>query len=315
MEDHLPRRGRWSEAERARLQEIYGLRDDASIARELNRPVASVRKMAERLFPEEVEDRPWTADDIENLKRYLGASSVEVIARIFRRSPSDVRARIESLGVATERREWTRDEIAEFKRIYGTRTAEDLVRIFGRSAAVIEDLAQRFALAKDKAFLRRLKGDSATRMPRWTRAEIEQLEELYPTTPNVDLAQQLGRSLKSVVSKAHNLGLRKSPDRLRAMGRENVSLRYHPERAGLQAELNEPASRPEEEHVLRPQPRVADEPAREAERESASDSEAEERTFELRPASRDEPQRKEREREREAGRSASNRDDGSKDSR
>ena len=44
QESEGPRRGRWSEAERARLQELYGLRDDAAIGRELNRPVASVRK-------------------------------------------------------------------------------------------------------------------------------------------------------------------------------------------------------------------------------------------------------------------------------
>jgi hypothetical protein len=32
--------------------------------------------------------------------------------------------------------------------------------------------------------------------------------------------------VKSVVSKAHHLGLKKSSERLRSMGRENVSLRY-----------------------------------------------------------------------------------------
>jgi hypothetical protein len=32
--------------------------------------------------------------------------------------------------------------------------------------------------------------------------------------------------VKSVVSKAHNLGLKKEAERLREMGRENVSLRY-----------------------------------------------------------------------------------------
>jgi hypothetical protein len=32
--------------------------------------------------------------------------------------------------------------------------------------------------------------------------------------------------VKSVVSKAHNLGLKKDRERLREMGRENVRLRY-----------------------------------------------------------------------------------------
>ena len=37
-----PRRGRWSQAEIARLRELYGLRDDESIARELGRSAGSV---------------------------------------------------------------------------------------------------------------------------------------------------------------------------------------------------------------------------------------------------------------------------------
>jgi hypothetical protein len=52
------------------------------------------------------------------------------------------------------------------------------------------------------------------------------LVELYPKTANLDLAQKLNRSVKSVVSKAHNLGLKKEIERLREMGRENVGMRY-----------------------------------------------------------------------------------------
>ena len=82
------------------------------------------------------------------------------------------------------------------------------------------------ALAKDKAFLRRIDQKSVTRMPRWTDQELDVLRELYPLLPNLEIAQKLNRSVKSVVSKAHNMGLRKDPKRLRQMGRENVSLRY-----------------------------------------------------------------------------------------
>jgi hypothetical protein len=64
-------------------------------------------------------------------------------------------------------------------------------------------------------------------MPRWDSEAIEKLRQIYPTTPNLEIARQLQRSVKSVVSKAHNLGLKKEAERLREMGRENVSLRYH----------------------------------------------------------------------------------------
>ena len=93
-----PRRGRWSQAEQARLRELYGLRDDASIARELKRPVSSVRRMAEKLFPATTKSGPWTAREALELKRYLGATSPEVIARILGRSVQEINSRIIELG-------------------------------------------------------------------------------------------------------------------------------------------------------------------------------------------------------------------------
>ena len=90
----------------------------------------------------------------------------------------------------------------------------------------IEAVAAEHSLAKDKAFVRKVSGEASTRMPRWTRAEIEVLQGEYECCSNLEIARRLKRSVKSVVSKAHNLGLKKSTERLRAMGRENVSLRY-----------------------------------------------------------------------------------------
>ena len=83
-------------------------------------------------------------------------------------------------------------------------------------------------LAKDKAFLKRARPAETTRMPRWSEPELAELRRCYPTEPNLDIARRLGKSIKSVVSKAHSLGLRKEPSRLAQMGRENVRLRYGP---------------------------------------------------------------------------------------
>jgi hypothetical protein len=221
-----PRRGRWSQAEQARLKELYGLRDDIAIARELKRPVSSIRRMAEKLFPPGARTGPWTAREALELKRYLGATTPEVIARILGRSLEEVNARILELGRIKRPGGWSREELANFKRIYGTRTDENLARIFGRTVEDVRKLAREHALAKDKAFVRKLAGDAATRMPRWRQDELELLAHEYPTQSNLDIARRLGRSVKSVVSKAHHLGLKKSSDRLRRMGRENVSLRY-----------------------------------------------------------------------------------------
>jgi len=221
-----PRRGRWSQAEINRLREAYGLRDDATIARELNRPVASIRKMAETVFDGKQRTGPWTAQEVQNLKRYLGISTAEVIGRILGRRVDEVRRQIEDLGRIQNTGRWSRDEVVQLKRIYGTRSDEDLARVFGRSVDSVKRQAAKLALAKDKAYLRRVHGRSATRMPRWSDDELARLEELYQSTPNLEIARDLGRSVKSVVSKAHALGLKKDPERLRAMGRENVSCRY-----------------------------------------------------------------------------------------
>ena len=224
----VSKRGRWSKSEQARLRELYGLRDDAVIARELKRPVASVRRVAESLFPQEAKSGPWTASETLELKRYLGATTPGVIARILGRSVDEVQAQIIDLGRIQGRDGWTRAEIADFKRIYSTRTDGDLSRIFGRSEPEIRELAQKNRLSKDKAFLRKLRREPATRMPRWKTEDLGLLRKTYAIEPNLEIARRLGRSVKSVVSKAHTLGLKKSDDRLREMGRENVSARYLP---------------------------------------------------------------------------------------
>lgn len=221
-----PRRGRWTAPEIARLKELYGLRDEESIAKLLNRPVSSVRRMAEQIFKLATRTGPWSAREVSDLRKFLGGTSHETIARILGRTVEEVQQQVEELRRVQQTGRWTQEEVVEFKRLYGTRTDEDLAAIFGRSIDAVKRLGARYCLAKDKAFVRRLTGSSATRMPRWSAEEIELLTVIYPLEPNLVIAQKLNRSVKSIVSKAHNLGLKKADERLEEMGRENVSLRY-----------------------------------------------------------------------------------------
>ena len=229
-----PRRGRWSQVEEALLRDLYGLRDVRAIARELNRSVDSVRRKAEELFQTAARSGPWTVQEVERLKRYLGLNAPEVIARILGRSRDEVERQIFSLGRIQREGEWSRSEVQSFRRLYGTRSDEDLCVIFGRTPRSVGDLARKLCLAKDKAFLRKQRGQGATRMPRWSHDELELLRQLYPETSNLDIALRLSRSVKSVVSKAHHLGLKKAAERLEQMGRENVSLRYRERRKVLE---------------------------------------------------------------------------------
>ncbi|HET6201290.1 MAG TPA: hypothetical protein VFI25_00660 [Planctomycetota bacterium] len=221
------RRGRWNVEEMNRLRELYGLKDEAWIAREIGRPVESVRAMAERLFRGPRRTGPWTVRELQALRLYVGVAAPDTIAQILRRTPQEVRRRIAELGRRRPRTgSWARDELNEFKRLFGTREDGDLARVFGRSLPAIRAVARRLCLSKDKAFVRQRKGQGATRMPRWDRGEEDLLRRLYATLPNLEIARRLGRSVKSVVSKAHDLGLQKSTSRLAEMGRENVAVRY-----------------------------------------------------------------------------------------
>jgi len=211
----------------ARFKECYGLRDDQTIARELNRSVSSVRKMAETIFGGNRKTGSWDGEEIDQLKRYLGATSVKKMALILGRRPEDVERQLKELRKSTRSGRWSQDEIAELKRLYGTRTDESLALILGRDVQSIKSTSRRLCISKDKAFLRRHdRAGKSTRMPRWKKDELQLLRERYPAHSNLSIAQDLNRSVKSVVSKAHNLGLKKDPARLREMGRENVSLRY-----------------------------------------------------------------------------------------
>lgn len=113
-----------------------------------------------------------------------------------------------------------KDIVNKLKERYGTTDDATLAKELGISVAEIEFLATQLALGKDKRHFKN------QRMPRWTASELDKLRDLYPSTPNVEIARQLGRTTKSVVSKAHKLGLKKTAERLEEMGRQNVKERW-----------------------------------------------------------------------------------------
>lgn len=63
---------------------------------------------------------------------------------------------------------------------------------------------------------------------KWGRSEINRLRRLYPTRSNQEIARRLERSLSSVISQAFKLGLKKDPERLVRMGKENIAHRWGP---------------------------------------------------------------------------------------
>jgi hypothetical protein len=70
---------------------------------------------------------------------------------------------------------------------------------------------------------------SSTRQrAQWGPSEINQLRRLYAKHSNQEIARRLGRSLSSVISQAFKLGLKKDPQRLVQMGKENIAHRWGP---------------------------------------------------------------------------------------
>jgi len=220
------RKGPWAQTEIERIKRLYGIRTDGVIARQLNRSVESVRRMAKRVFSGDARIGPWSAKEVQALKNYLGAASMETVSMILRRTPAEIQRKVKELEGLVKSREWTPEDFQDLKRLYGTRFNSDLVLILGRPEAEIVSKATTLCLSKDKAFQRRSGATGAVKMPRWSPETVKNLKALYPEADNLEIAKTLGRSVKSVVSKAHDLGLKKSPKRLEEMGRENVRIRY-----------------------------------------------------------------------------------------
>ena len=217
----------WAESDVDALKASFGQKDESFLARELGRSVEEIRAKATELLSTEPASGPWSADDVDTLRRYLGGVETKLLARMLGRTVEDLEGKLVELATTLSEAPLTSPELIHFKRQYGTRADEGVAIIFGRTLDRIQGEAGRLCLSKDKAYMRRkTSGNERTRMPRWTEPELQVLRQLYPGESNLQIAQQLGRSVKSVVSKAHNLGLKKDKARLEEMGRQNVRLRY-----------------------------------------------------------------------------------------
>jgi hypothetical protein len=252
-----PRKGRWSHKDLRLLEECYGTRDDGSLARVLGRPVSSVRERARAIFVAKPcrQGKPWTLDDDRRLKQCLGVVPSSVLAMILKRGEAEIEAHLTELFTAVRGGPWTNDEIRMLKAMFGRREDRVLSVVLSHTIDEVRETARRLRLAKDKAFLSRLaerqerqarsvRGGNGqdlddcnpvksvtpaphrTRMKRWTEDEVALLRRRYPHEFNVKLAEQLDKSAKSIMSKAHALGLKKTPELLALMGKVNVRMRY-----------------------------------------------------------------------------------------
>jgi hypothetical protein len=227
--DGKGKRGRWSLQETAEFRRLFGTRPLPEIARRLNRPLHGVEQRAEQLFPLRTQPVDWTEEHSRRLTLLVGAvdDDHETVARALGVTVGQVEAACtERRAERDHGRPWTSEDDSFLKAYYGSRSAQALGIALSRFDPDIEQRAQLFQLSKDKAFIARRDGACSTVMPRWTEDEIATLRSVYPNVSNLEIARLVRKSIKSVVSKAHHLGLKKSEERLVVMGAENVALRY-----------------------------------------------------------------------------------------
>lgn len=102
---------------------------------------------------------------------------------------------------------WTKAEVAHLISLYPKNSNRDLAAGFGRPEWGIIGKARELALKKDytDGYRRRQSLDVVP----WSTTEINMLRKLYPTTPNEEIAEKIGRTLDAIHMKARRLGLRK----------------------------------------------------------------------------------------------------------
>ncbi|PIE24182.1 MAG: hypothetical protein CSA62_05090 [Planctomycetota bacterium] len=245
------KRGNWSVEELMKLRDQYGRRPLPQLARELRRTEETVRLRAEQMFqqewcpseedPETFEGRPGPLEDKEReqLRFMVGIADLETMQLVLGRQGAEIeRVLLEWSRQKSE--QWSEAQIEFLKLAYGTRPDWALSMVLGHEIEAIQAQARELCLGKDRSVVSVelpilekhvvIQPQAPVRMPRWTTEEVDELIRVFPERPNLDIARSLGRSVKSVVAKANELGLRKSKERLREMGRENVMIRH--KRAG-----------------------------------------------------------------------------------
>ena len=217
------KRGSWSAQENDIIRRLYGVTPKSRLARRLGRSEERIDARARLLFTTRRRGR-WREEERERLRAMIGVASLPEMALVLGRSRRQVARVLASLAEEPKRGSWTLEEKRFLRRNYGSRSDRDLAHALGRTELALRRMAARLALEKDKEFAHR-RGGEPRRMPRWQADEIARLRSFYPFFPNLEVARRLGRSLRAVVSKASQMGLRKNSSVLSRAGRTSVAQR------------------------------------------------------------------------------------------
>jgi len=189
--------------------------------------------------------KPWTAEEVEILKKYYPNKKSEEIRtflkgrttggirsfakRLDLRKDDKFRKRVlQSMWVeARKPRSWRENEVEILKFHYPIKTHVELSKMVPtHSIEAINVKANSMGLKKDKRVIsryRRRKRPKFVRAGMWTDEELDILKNKYPNTPNSELLKILDRPINSIYAKAGELGLKKKN---RILGRKREAPLY-----------------------------------------------------------------------------------------
>lgn len=184
--------------------------DVRALARDLDRPAASVRLRAQKLGVHHPPPRPrWRAhEDAAVRDGYeLGLTCAQIATELPGRTAAAVAARAAKLGLATYARAWTAREDGDLRQLlHGGIELEFVAQLLARTPQAVRARARKLTIAPPRA--RRAGRDGK----RWTSAEDELLA-LHSALNPAALAQLLERSPEAITQRLRGRGLRDGAQR------------------------------------------------------------------------------------------------------
>jgi len=204
---------KWSARELALLKKLYPhCKRTLDVARQLGRPLTTVRQKAYDLGIKTEKYRPWSADELELLRELYQVKGLKELAEQLGRSPGAVEGRAYVMGLLKESRHrvWSNEENKLLKKMFPKNTMRAIVDKLGRPFYSVEKRARELGLRKRPSY---------HHCPRWSAKEIQLLKKLYPHRNSQEVADKIGRSVGMVRARACKLGLKKSKKFLKSLGR------------------------------------------------------------------------------------------------
>jgi hypothetical protein len=194
-----------------RKQKLWTKRDDKLLQRNCKKKsYVQLARMLDRT-PRAIEKRAadigldrkfawWTGKELDLLVKNYPTMRTRELARLIGRSPEQVRMKAYVLGIRKDRerifsggRRWSKTEVDEILRLYKNHTTRQVAALLDYPYMTVRRLFKRL--------------NGLVKLKPWTKKEDRIMRKYCKRISYKKLAEKLGRSIKSVGSRAETLGL------------------------------------------------------------------------------------------------------------